>query len=275
MLIKSYRLILTILPLVFVLPASADVRSNIELAKSFYRDLIQHRQLNAVDRIIAEHYVQHSPNVADGREGVRAALEYLASTTEPIPDGPSPILRVIGEADFVVLHLRVAIGGNELSVIDLFRVSENQLAEHWEAMEPISGDDRARMTNGTRKVDSLADTAASKALVRTFYEQVFLGGKTERIETLVHGAFTQHASDAADGRAGLRQMIEQKSGFQPEKIHRLVAQGDFVVVQMEGHRDGAPSVDYDILRTEGDKIAEMWRVQQQIPSKMPHSNGML
>jgi len=125
MLTKLNGLIVRILPFLFALPANGDVLPTIEIAKSFYRDIIHQRQLNAVDRIIAKNYIQHSPNVQDGQEGVRKALEFLATLPKSAKDSPSPVLRAIGENDLVVLHLKITFGGNELSVIDLFRVSGN------------------------------------------------------------------------------------------------------------------------------------------------------
>lgn len=148
--------------------------------------------------------------------------------------------------------------------------------EHWEAIESISDtDDSERMTTGTLDVDVHANTAVSKAIVRRFYEEVWLAQKPEFIEKFVSEELTQHASDIQNGLAGLRRAINQEIGFQPEILHRIVAQGDFVVVQLEGLRDGVPFVSYDVLRTKEGKIAEMWRVQQQIPNQMPHKNGMI
>ena len=58
------------------------------------------------------------------------------------------------------------------------------------------------------------------------------------------------------------------------KIHRLVAEGDFVMAQCEFINSINRYAHYDMFRIEGDKIAEHWCVEQEVPLTMAHTNGM-
>ena len=270
-----HRTLVRLLPYLFSLPTPAIAQCNGEIARAFYREVIRDRDLSAVPRLIADNYIQHSANVADGREGVYAALERLNSASKPQKDSPSPILRTVCEGNLVVLFLGLSLPGMELAVVDLFRVADGKLAEHWEAVESIPADNASAITGGTTEIDAAANYQDSKFVVRDFYTKVWLSDEPERIDAFVSASLTQHSADIEGGLVGLRRTILEQKGFQPDKLHRVIAQGDFVAVQLEGHQNNVPFVAYDILRVEKRKIVEMWRVQQAVPSQLPHTNGMI
>jgi predicted SnoaL-like aldol condensation-catalyzing enzyme len=90
----------------------------------------------AAERYVREDYIQHSPNVPDGRDGM---VQYLSGMFEQAPDAIDDIKRVIAEGDFVVLHhhLRMSPEDRGAAFVEIYRVQDGQIAEHWDVMQPV------------------------------------------------------------------------------------------------------------------------------------------
>ena len=70
--------------------------------------------------------------------------------------------------------------------------------------------------------------------------------------------------------------LREKFPDSHSEIKRSFADGDYVILHVHAVREpgtrGRAIV--DIFRLEEGKIVEHWDVAQDIPEKMPHSNGM-
>lgn len=91
--------------------------------------------LAAADELIAEHYVQHTPGVAGGRSGFKQTFaRYLAQS----PELRAEVKSVVEIDDLVVIrgliHMDQPPPGytSPIEVVDVFRVADGQLQEHWE-----------------------------------------------------------------------------------------------------------------------------------------------
>ncbi len=243
------------------------------LALSFYRDVIGQLNEEMIDSLIAEDYIQHNPMVKTGRAGFKEAFAYLKQM--PRPENPkSPVVRFIAEGDLAVLHLDVEIAGRKQAVIDLFRVENGQLAEHWDVMQvqPDTTASGRGMTDGAITIKDLEKTASNKALVEDYYKTVWLAGSWGRLAAYVDANVIQHNPLLADGLEAVATAGE--SHVKIAKVHRLIAEGNFVVAQLEGVAGEVPHAIYEIHRLTDGRIVEQWRVQQAIPEQMAHQNGM-
>jgi predicted SnoaL-like aldol condensation-catalyzing enzyme len=215
-------------------------RCNKDLVLSFYKDVIGRRDAARAREIIAEGYIQHNPQLKTGRAGVLEALEHLRKMPAPPVGAPSPIKLVIADADLVALLLVVVLGGQKKVVVDIFRVEGGQLAEHWDAVqdEAEAGCPASIMFDEPAKVTDATLTDTNRAVVKSL------------------------ALEALPGRNHAR-------------IHHIIVEGSFAVVQSEISIGQEPFVRYDVLRLLNRKIEAQWSVQQSIPSQMMHSNGMI
>lgn len=98
----------------------------------FYR---QRKVRSAFERHVAPEYVQHNPNILDGREAAITALEPLFGS----PDASFDIQRVLVDGEFGAIHLRgrrsqAVLGA---AVVDLYRFHAGKIVEHWDVLQPV------------------------------------------------------------------------------------------------------------------------------------------
>jgi predicted SnoaL-like aldol condensation-catalyzing enzyme len=92
--------------------------------------LFQRRDATAVDRLYAADYIQHNPSIRQGREALRSLVAGLSPAVFYEPG------LVIAEGDLVAIHGRIrGWADTRQVVIDLFRVEDGRLAEHWDVLQ--------------------------------------------------------------------------------------------------------------------------------------------
>jgi predicted SnoaL-like aldol condensation-catalyzing enzyme len=96
------------------------------------------RALEAVNRFIADDFLQHSPHIAPGKTGLADYLQARAGAAAS-SGRTSRIARVLADGDFVLVHRRVTTNADRRGVAyaDLFRVRDGKIAEHWDVIQPI------------------------------------------------------------------------------------------------------------------------------------------
>jgi predicted SnoaL-like aldol condensation-catalyzing enzyme len=250
---------------------------NKEIALSFYKDVVGRRDMARANEIIAEDYIQHNPTLKAGRAGVLEAIEYLKKMPMPPAGGPSPIRRVIADGDFVALHLVVDVMGKRKYVVDLFRLRHGLLTEHWDAIQeaPVSDGDSLSLIDGPTAVEDLHLTDINKEIVRVFAGQILVGRDCRLLSESVSDVLVQHDPRIDQGLHGLRDFLTRDSSFRWIKLHRIIGEGNLVVIQSEVLVDERPFVRYDLFRLSDRKIVEQWSVQQAVPDVMMHDNGMI
>lgn len=134
------------------------------------------------------------------------------------------------------------------------------------------------MLDGPTDVMTPTQTEDSRTLVEEFVDAVLIGGAYDRLpEFISTETYIQHNPQIADGLEGLGAAVEALAAQGVTMVynarHRTVAEGEFVLVQSDGEL-GRPVVYYDLFRVEAGKIVEHWDVLQDIPSEVPHDNGL-
>lgn len=92
--------------------------------------LFQRRDASAVRRLYAPDYVQHNPSIPQGRDALQALV---AGLSEDVYYEPG---LTVAEGDFVAIHGRIR-GWADVPqvVVDLFRIENGKLAEHWDVLQ--------------------------------------------------------------------------------------------------------------------------------------------
>ncbi|KAG7528996.1 hypothetical protein FFLO_05854 [Filobasidium floriforme] len=85
----------------------------------------------AFDKYVAANYVQHNPNIADGRAAAIAALDPLFSS----PTTSFDIARVMVGPEYTVIHIKaITTGQPNYNVYDVYRTEGSCIVEHWDVM---------------------------------------------------------------------------------------------------------------------------------------------
>lgn len=109
-----------------------DERANRQTVTKAYQRTFGDLDVTAVDEFFSKDFVQHNPTIADGPEGVKALVQTLS--LQGVPRQKIEFKHVFAEGDVVVLHSRYEMAGAEWRFIDIYRVENGKLAEHWDAM---------------------------------------------------------------------------------------------------------------------------------------------
>jgi predicted SnoaL-like aldol condensation-catalyzing enzyme len=113
-----------------------QLEANKKLVLAFYEQIIGRKDFDAALPYMGNTYTQHAPYAADGHDGLRA---WLAGFKAAFPNHRYEVKRVIAEGSYVMLHLHGMGGPNPHgeSVIDIFRIENGKVVEHWDIIQPI------------------------------------------------------------------------------------------------------------------------------------------
>lgn len=115
---------------------TAQEQANLDLVAGLFRDVLNPMESGAVDRYIAADYIQHSQLAEPGREPLKAFLDMIRERT---PDAVHDVKRMFADGDHVIVHYHVRRfeGDNGFAVMDIFRIADGLVAEHWDVIMDV------------------------------------------------------------------------------------------------------------------------------------------
>src|SRR5260370_6601253 len=111
----------------------------------------------------------------------------------------------------------------------------------------------------------------------TFLDDL-LHGREDKFASYFDGNnYIQHSPLVADNLtglfAGLQALAKQGLAVKYDRVHKVLGEGDFVLVVAEGSYGGPPSSYYDLFRLPDGKIAEHWDNLKPIPPPAQWENS--
>lgn len=240
-----------------------------ELLKS-----IETGEAKPVGYINPDKYIQHNLAVGEGLAGFGAVLQAL-------PNGSAKVntVRVLQDGPFVVAHTDYNFFGPKVG-FDIFRFEDGKIVEHWDNLQEKAAANPSghTMLDGVTAVSDLEKTDINKARVRSFVDDILVNGKLEKLSAYVEGDnYIQHNPQIGDGLSGLGKALADmaKAGITMKytAIHKVLGEGNFVLVVSEGSFAGKPTSFYDLFRVQDGKIAEHWDTIETIPARSEWKNA--
>ena len=110
---------------------------NKKAVMAFYEKSLNERDIDPAFRQYGgAYYTQHNPLVEDGQEGLRKFVDWIGKNN---PKAHGEIKRVFADGDYVILHSHWTglIGKWGDAVVDIFRLENGKIVEHWDVIQPI------------------------------------------------------------------------------------------------------------------------------------------
>ena len=227
-----------------------------------------------VSYINPDKYIQHNLTIEDGLEGFGAVLDMLPPNTAKVNT-----VRVFQDGDFVFTHTDYNFFGPKIG-FDIFRFEDGEIVEHWDNLQETPkklNPSGYSMIDGPTKVSNTNKTEVNKILVKDFVKEILINGKFKKLSKYFNGnEYIQHNPQISDGLSGLIQALENLASqgimIKYEKIHRVLGEGNFVLVVSEGKFGKKLTSFYDLFRVENGKIKEHWDVIETIPPRTEWKN---
>jgi len=115
---------------------AADLEANKKVVMEFYEKGLNQKDFDAASKYFGPEYVQHNPGAPDGIEGFKA---FIALRKEKFPNAQSDIKRIFADGDYVILHVHNVPnpGDRGSAIVDIFRLENGKIVEHWDVVQPI------------------------------------------------------------------------------------------------------------------------------------------
>lgn len=113
--------------------------ANKRLVYDFWREVFEAAHMDLAETYMLESYIQHNPNVPDGRA---AFVSFFSKIRQPKPIEPrvaAPLVAILADGDLVTLvfvrELPEPSDPNKkytTTWFDMFRIQDGKIAEHWD-----------------------------------------------------------------------------------------------------------------------------------------------
>ena len=218
-------------------------------------------------------YIQHNPQTHEGSEGLAELFARLAKTSPRVT-----FKRVFEDGDFAFAHIEYDFASLR-AAFEVFRFEDGQAVEHWDNIQPLRGPNPSGrgMQDGATAITDLDKTEDNRALARRFTEQVLIGRQLDLLPDYVRADLIQHSPDLTDGLPALRSALQATENGTPairyQHLHRVLAEGNFVLCASEGQLNGKHTSFYDLYRIADGRIAEHWDTVEAIPPRSAWKNN--
>jgi predicted SnoaL-like aldol condensation-catalyzing enzyme len=220
-----------------------------------------------------EKYIQHNPQTREGSEGLATLFLRLSKTSPRVN-----IVRAFEDGDFVFAHTEYDFSRRNIG-FEVFRFEDGLAVEHWDNIQARLGPNQSghSMVDGPTESTDHALTEQNRALVRSFVDKVLIGNQPDLLSDYIDvGNYTEHNPRLADDMSTLHNALERREkGLRHTDyhlVHRVLAEGNFVLCISEGKIEGTPSAFYDLFRVTGGKLVEHWDTTEKIAPREEWKN---
>jgi predicted SnoaL-like aldol condensation-catalyzing enzyme len=112
------------------------LKDNKAIVVAFYNKALNDKDAEAAIAMMGPTYTQHNARIADGKEGFR---QFITAFKQKYPESHSRMVRVFADGDYVILHVHMVRepGTRGEAVMDIFRLDNGKVVEHWDVLQQI------------------------------------------------------------------------------------------------------------------------------------------
>ena len=286
-------------------PHQTTTEETRKIAMAFLDDYLIKRNMDAYALYADPDYIQHNPSMANGVAGQRAYFAKVAggdAQADPMQQRHVTDMLLVDGDIFALMHHSVPPSGATRLFVDLWRVEDGKIVEHWDVIQPIPaslphGNGMAcgnletwdKVVNRQDSIskptcghpDPKADREASIQVFRDYVADMTGEDVITAIERWFSDDYRQHSPTIADGKQGaidyLRKEWGDRAAVKPVLgPQRIVAEGDLVLVHYirSDPAENRHTAQADIFRVTNGKISEHWDVKQPVPATTVSGNPM-
>jgi len=108
---------------------------NKQIVIAYTSGVLGDKNMAVVDRYVADNYIQHDPFIGNGKQALK---DMLSANIIGLPKSKFEYSRIAADGDLVFLHFKVPFNGKEYAWVDIFRVDNGMIVEHWDVMQEIT-----------------------------------------------------------------------------------------------------------------------------------------
>lgn len=114
----------------------AAEEANRQLVLRFYDRFFNQHQTRQAAAVVADDYRQHNPEVPDGKAPF---VDYFTGFFKDNPQSRARVVRSATDGDLVYLHVHSTNGPGDRgqAVVDIFRVKNGKIVEHWDVIQNV------------------------------------------------------------------------------------------------------------------------------------------
>jgi predicted SnoaL-like aldol condensation-catalyzing enzyme len=230
---------------------------------------------DAVAVVDESKYIQHNPQTHEGSEGLATLFKRLSKTSPKVN-----IVRAFEDADFVFAHTEYDFSNRNIG-FEVFRFEGNRAVEHWDNIQPRKGPNSAghSMVDGETQVTDIELTEKNRQFLDRFINTVLINKQFQHLDNYIDvDNYVEH-NPSLDSFNALRTLLTQQTenGYNVDyrQLHRVLAQGNFVLCVSEGYINTSHTAFYDLFRISNAKVVEHWDTTEQVAPKevWKNSNG--
>jgi predicted SnoaL-like aldol condensation-catalyzing enzyme len=204
--------------------STPEERDNLEVVRGLYDEVVNSRNIDAVEKFVSAGLVQHNPLFGQDADGFQAAFQQLLTD---FPDLRIDIQAAVAQNNRVMTittwHGHKADTGMELNldVADVYRVWDGKLVEHWDQTDYTVlekfGIPRPEVNQPSDPVDKTGTPIQlmNLARLRQYMEEVTIADLS-RAHLYVADDFVQHTDDVDSGLDGFKRCFEAFSLIAPD-----------------------------------------------------------
>ncbi|MCG7871700.1 MAG: hypothetical protein N0C81_04740 [Candidatus Thiodiazotropha lotti] len=232
---------------------------------------------SSVSVVNEEKYIQHNPQTHEGTEGLSVLFKRLSKTSPKVN-----IVRIFQDGDFIFGHTEYDFADRNVG-FEIFRFENEKAVEHWDNIQTRRGPNISghTMVDGAVEITDIQKTESNRLLIQSFVEETLISRADNSLLKYINPTeYTEHSPDFGDDLAKIQLMFSESAdnnskSIRYKKLHRLLAEGNFVLSVCEGHSDNVLSSFFDLYRLNSGKIVEHWSTTEAIPpeSEWKNNNG--